>query len=185
MNKHPTIPPNPTQEAARAFAARLTIILAALAIVVAASFRILGRHTVPLWTRLHRAGARIARLMAGLPTRKPRLRPTHHRPGGPPAAPLPTAQAWLVRVLGHKAAVHAAQLEALLNAPETAALLAAAPSAARTLRPLCRLLGITPPEPPIPKPAPPGQAHHAHEPASPTILGLPCSPLPFHRTRAA
>jgi hypothetical protein len=135
-----------------------------------------------LWTRLARLTARltarfdalVARLAAG------------HSPAGRPAAParprtrsarkapaaglrLPRGQAWLIRLLPGEAASYGCQLQALLADPQMAALLAAAPEAGRILRPLCRLLAITPegllalpsaagkpaPKPRPAKPAPP------------------------------
>jgi len=131
-----------------------------------------------LWTRLARLTARfdalVARLAAG------------HSPAGRPAAParpctrsarkapaaglrLPRGRAWLIRLLPGEAASYGCQLQALLADPQMAALLAAAPEAGRILRPLCRLLAITPegllalpsaagkpaPKPRPAKPAPP------------------------------
>jgi len=57
---------------------------------------------------------------------------------------LPRGQAWLIRLLPGEAASYGCQLQALLADPQMAALLAAAPEAGRILRPLCRLLAITP-----------------------------------------
>ena len=72
------------------------------------------------------------------------------------AAPvaLPRRFGWLVRAGGHRAAGFGAQLQAALSAPEMIELLAAAPAAARLLRPLCRALAVelpgivAPPRPP-------------------------------------
>lgn len=150
------------------FARRFDLVLSGLVLLVAARFRTLGSHTVPLWTHLRRAIGRMDRLMARLAAG--RLRPA--RPRLSPPAPLmprppvvsrtpglPKTRAWLVRELGYMAAGYGGQLEFLLNDPETAALLAAAPSAGRILRPLCRMLGVTlpdflqlPPRPPRPRP---------------------------------
>jgi hypothetical protein len=49
---------------------------------------------------------------------------------------------WLVRAAGWEAAGFGAQLRAVLAEPEMVALLAAAPQAARVLRPLCRMLAV-------------------------------------------
>ncbi len=151
------------------FARRFELIIGALAVLVAARFRTLGvPHTVLLWGRLKRAIDRINHLMARLaagrlrPSR-PRSRPPAPPLPLPPAVPrppgLPRTELWLVRELGYMAAGYGSQLEALLNDSETAALLAAAPSAGRILRPLCRMLGVTlpdflqlPPRPPRPRP---------------------------------
>jgi hypothetical protein len=64
---------------------------------------------------------------------------------------LPRRFGWLVKIGGYRAAGYRAQLEMALQAPEMAALLAAAPQAARIMRPLCRALALEWPEPP-PKP---------------------------------
>ena len=168
---HPD-PLHPTpQHAATEFARRLNLILGALAILIAARFRILGDHTNPLWTRMNRIGRRITRLMARLaagrplPARQPRRGPRPQSPNPRLRAPeLPRSYAWLVRTLGYEAAAYRAQLEALLEGPEFAALFAASPDmaarAGRTLRPLCHLLALTPPialqrPPPPPRPARP------------------------------
>jgi len=59
---------------------------------------------------------------------------------------------WIIRKFGWRSAAYASQLDHLLNTAETQALFAEAPpeaikSLGRTLRPLCHLLGITPPKP--------------------------------------
>ncbi|MCC6718099.1 MAG: hypothetical protein IT555_09450 [Acetobacteraceae bacterium] len=134
---------------AAALALRLDSILAPLLLVITAGFRILGRFAQPVWTRFSRGRLRLARLLANLAAgRLPRLRaPRPGRTGGAPAPYSPQGRLWLVRKLGYRAAGHASQLNHLLQAPETQALLATAPPAAlaalgRTLRPLCRLLGV-------------------------------------------
>ena len=96
--------------------------------------------------------------------------------------PPPFSRAWIVQKLGHHAATYMSQLQFLIDAPETRALLAAAPPEAlkplgRTLRPLARLLGVDlpsnlrlPPRPPRirpPRPTPPIQPP---EPPSPHTL---------------
>jgi hypothetical protein len=164
----------------------LTLIVAGLQ--KAAAARASRDHAVAplvtlLWTRLARLTARfdalVARLTAG------------HSPAGRPAAPgrprtrparkapatgrLPRSQAWLIRLLPGEAASYGCQLQALLADPQMAALLAAAPEAGRILRPLCRLLAITPegslalpsaagkpaPRPRPAKPAPPPEPQSA------------------------
>ncbi len=151
--------------AAPAIAARLTIILMALAAVIAHAFLRNPRRVgiiVALWSRITRAARRFARLatrLAAGETPRP-SRPDGH--SGPPPARLPTARGWLVADLKHAGAVYAAQLETLLAEPLAAELLAASPAAARILRPLCRMLGIAaaqrtgkPAKPPTPIPPPP------------------------------
>ncbi len=145
---------NAASAPANAFLHGLGLILSALAHLTAARFRTLGPITVPLWQRIMRARSRLTRLIAHLAAgRLPRRdlrrgRPTH------PSAPrdrLPTGHAWLIRALGSEAAALAGQLETLLADPATKALLAAAPKALRSLRPLCRMLGLALPEPEAPE----------------------------------
>ena len=127
----------------------LGVILRSLAALVARRFPRDPRHAaliIPLWRHLTRAALRLdallARLAAGpLPPPKPR---TPHQ-GGPHRKPqFPTTNAWLIRALGAEAAAHAAQLNALLAAPEAADLLAC-PAARRTLAPIRRMLGLVEP----------------------------------------
>ncbi len=121
-----------------------------------------------LLDRLDRAAERLQALYdrwrAGtLP--KPRIRP--RRTASPaetprPALRLPRARLWLTARIGYRAAGHASQLTHLFAEPDFAAFLAAAPQAGRILRPICHMLGITPPpgarllpRPPRPRPTPP------------------------------
>ena len=163
-------------------ACRLSAILAALALLIAAQFRILGPVTVPLHARINRAARRLARLLVRLAAgRLPRphvARPG--RPGGPPSFQFSRRPAWLVEVLGYPAAGYASQLQALLHNPATQAALAAAPpsvcaAAARTLRPLCRLLGVTLPPTLQPPPAP------TPNPSPGIARGTPSPPQPAYR----
>lgn len=175
----------PTQNAAhpdsvRDLAARLDSILGGLLLLIAAQFRRLGPLTLPLWIRISRARQRLGRLLARLAdgTLPKPGKPRPGRPGGPPAAKLPRGQAWLVAILGYHAAGRSAQLNTLLADPAIAAAIAGAPphahvAIARTLRPLCRMLGIDPPD--CLRPAQPPGA-----PASP-----PAPPRPPGRYRAA
>ena len=55
---------------------------------------------------------------------------------------LPRRFGWLVLAGGHQAASVGSQLQAVLNAPEMVALLAASAQAGRILRPLCRALAV-------------------------------------------
>ncbi|MDE2582040.1 MAG: hypothetical protein KGL52_10420 [Rhodospirillales bacterium] len=72
-----------------------------------------------------------------------------HRPARP--LRLPRSFGWLLR-LGFEVRGSGSQLAALLNDPEMAALLAANPSLARMLRPLCRMLGLVLPGDPPARP---------------------------------
>ncbi len=164
MNYIPALPafdtPDPAHPAVL-FSARLDSVLAPLLLLIAAKFRYLGRFTLPLWTRVSRARQRLARLLANLANgRLPRRSPPRPgRKGGAPAPYSPHGNLWLVRVLGYHAAGFGSQLQFLLNDPEFQATLAAAPpSLGRTLRPICRLLGVTLPEPPRLPPRPPKPA---------------------------
>ena len=140
-----------SQQAATDLARRLDGIFVSIALVVAAQFRLLGPWTAPIWARFNRANRRLQALLAHLAAgRLPRPhvpRPRHPYTRDPmtaaPLPPLPRAQAWLVRMIGYHAAGYGAQLQTLLHDPATLAVLAAAPSAGRTLRPFCRLLGVT------------------------------------------
>ena len=57
---------------------------------------------------------------------------------------LPGGRGWLVRALGWEVVAFGSQLEALIAEPEMQALLARVPAAGRLLRPLCRMLGVSP-----------------------------------------
>ena len=57
-------------------------------------------------------------------------------------APLPRRFGWLVQIGGHQAACVGTQIQAVLNAPEMAELLAASVQAQRILRPICRALAV-------------------------------------------
>ena len=108
------------------------------------------------------------------------------RPGQPPPPldPLPQTFGWLLPLVPDAVGFRS-QLEYLLRDPEMAALLAAAPAPmARTLRPLCRMLGVTPP-PVLAAPAkahpPPARSQAAPAADSrppPSRRSLPKSPLP-------
>ena len=140
-----------SQQAATELAGRLDAIFAAIALVVAAHFRILGPWTSPIWARFNRANRRLQALLAHLAAgRLPRPHaPRERRPSTPdpmnpaPLLPLPRAWAWLVRKIGYRAAGYGAQLQYLLDDPAMLAVIVAAPTAGRTLRPFCRLLGVT------------------------------------------
>jgi hypothetical protein len=110
--------------------------------------RFAGPLLVRIFTRLHRLAARLTSLVARIeagslppppPTRPTAGRPTRRKPR------LPESSGWLVRVVPRTAA-YAAQVQALLDDPQTTALLQAAPHAGRILRPLCRMLAIPLPE---------------------------------------
>ena len=142
--------PTPVQASAPDLARRVGLIVAALAALVARRF-LRDPHLVslivPLWTRLTRTARSFDRLMPRVAANrlpKPRPpRPQRPTPSTARATPLPTGHGWLIRALGHEAAAYAGQLDSLLAEPGTADLLAAVPAAARILRPVGRMLGLT------------------------------------------
>ncbi len=81
------------------------------------------------------------------------VRPPRATPRNPPANPKPnqeyyppTSFAWLLHLFPNSGvAVAHFQLKTLLEEPETQSLIAAHPTLARSLRPLCRLVGLKTP----------------------------------------
>jgi hypothetical protein len=130
-----------------------------------------GPVIVLIWTRLRRATARfaalVARVRAGAPPKQgvnsrsdentrhtgeacPGPRAGSRYPGmlasflpGSPPRRLPTSFGWLIRAVP-AAACSRSQLQHLLSDPEITALLSAAPQIGRVLRPLCHMLAINP-----------------------------------------
>jgi hypothetical protein len=139
--------PSPqVQAAATDLARRIEFIFAPLLILIAARFRILGPVTLPLWKRINRTRQTLARLLATLAAgRLPRRQAPRPGRGGSTPIRLPTRHGWLLDMLLHEAAVFTMRLNALLDDPAMIATLAAAPGVARKLRPISRLLGISPP----------------------------------------
>jgi hypothetical protein len=128
-------------------------------------------------SRLRRYAARFTRLASFPQTRREAPRPS--RPRRPqPLLQTPRGNAWLLRLVPETAPV-AAQLRHLLTDPEMTALLAAAPKLRRTLRPLCRMLGIRqmpgirPAPSPLVPPATPGRTAPAH-----IVTAQPPPPMP-------
>ena len=142
--------------------------------LIVATHRWLGRT-------MRRFAALVARAEAGRLAPRPK-RPNSNpgprrtvRPPDPLAAPLPTGQGWLIPLLPMHAAAAGSQLQHWLAQPDTAALIEAAPTLGRMLRPLARMLAVTlppalqlpprarrqAPQPRRPRPAPPA----AHTPA--------------------
>ncbi len=150
-----------------------------------------------VYARLGRIASRFARLAARVPANAPprphRNRPHRNRPhpnrpdtpGPPPQATAPRAAAanrwahlprrpgWLLRLVPPMVYPAKSQLEYLLADPAMAALLAASPGLRRTIRPLCRMLGLPQPQAPQP-PAPQPPAPQAPEPNRPQ----PAAPEP-------
>ena len=56
----------------------------------------------------------------------------------------PRTFGWLTTLMKHHAALYTVRMEMVLAEPEMVALLTASPQAVRLLRPMCRMLGVTP-----------------------------------------
>jgi len=190
----PTAPPDlagphPVAEVARCLDAILFSFLA----LIAARFVLLGPLLTPVWTRVSRTRQRLLRLLARIAAghlpRPPRP------PGAPPrgsgtSIPFPNRRhGWLAMMLDHNARNYASQLSHLLHTPGVAEIIAASPGAARTLRPLCRMLGVDlplplrpPPRPPAPQRPPPAVAA---PPPPPAPSGTPERPIPRNILAAA
>jgi hypothetical protein len=155
-----------------------------------------GPLLIRIFSRLHRLAARlkslVARIEAGTPPQSRPARPTIGPRRRKPR--LPDGSGWLIRVVPG-AAVYAGQVQTLLDDPQTAALLAAAPQAGRILRPLCRMLAIplpetlrrtkpqSPPPPtgadiadPLARPPPPERTAHGTPGRAALATGLPPRP---------
>ena len=183
---------NPAGDLAR----QADIILNSILLLIAASFRILGVRTLPLWGRVSRIRQHLARLLAHLAagrlprphTSRPETARAPARERDPldtvPPPRLPRAHLLLVKLLGYRAAGFGAQIQHLLDQPAMAAALAASPGAARALRPLCHILGVTLPPilrlPPRPRPVKPARPK---PPPLPPLLPLypqrKPRPMPF------
>jgi hypothetical protein len=168
-------PSDTLRAAAPDLARRLGLTLGGLctAIVQGTAGQSLLRALIDLaWMRVNRTRHRLERLLARVAAgwlprpaaprapvapRDPSV-PRRTRVCAPALGRLPRARAWLVRVAGWRAAGSGSQLEHLLTDPAMAEFLAAVPSAARMLRPLCRTLGISPPVLGFPPPPPPRPA---------------------------
>ncbi len=142
------------------------------------------------WARLGRTIQRFERLVALWQSGKlprPRTRGPRAKRPATPKPRLPRGQAWLVRrVQDYNVNTRASQLQHFLaNTPELQDFLTAAPQANRLLRPLCRMLGLTPPggkPPPAPRPAkpPPKPRPTRIWPPAAATSGTPPRPLaPF------
>jgi len=171
---------SPTLSSAPDFVARLGIILAGLAALVARRFLRDPFHApliVPLWTHITRAARRLTRAFTRLASgcapksRRSHAAGPHHRPV------FPTRRAWLVRALGPEAAAYASQLAFLLAEPAAAEALAGSLAARRTLAPIRRMLGLVAPRPRRPRvrvrPQPPPAPVAAPRPIPPPWLRDP------------
>ncbi len=188
------------------FLDHLTQIVATLRSVIAAIAHPLVQRAparAPFFLVLHNRVGRAARLLTRLfdlwqQGRLPPPRPSQAgRPRTTPSAPpirFPRSRAWLVRIGGHRIAGSGSQLQHFLQRPDIPDFLAAAPQAARHLRPLCRMLGVEIPpalavlrDPPIirkpraatPKPAAP-PAEPLRRPLPPYVLAAARAWRPRH-----
>jgi len=116
--------------------------------------RAAGPLGVLIWNRLCRMRVRFialtTRVRAGtLPAAAPvRPRAATPRPAASrPPSLLPRQFGWLLRLVPEPWRINAwrVPLEEVLADPETVALVAAGPQAGRILRPMCRMVGVTPP----------------------------------------
>ncbi len=135
---------------------------------------------VPLCLRLRRALGRLERallrpaggIVAGVRRRGPvkvAVAPTR------PAVRLPGGFGWLVRRLGWEAAGYGSQLAHLLEDPAMRAALQALPAVGRILRPIARMLGVTPPAKVVPQSE--GQEVEV-SPVAAEYADAPCPPPP-------
>ncbi len=103
--------------------------------------------TIHLIRLTHRLRILIERgpLPARPPRTTPRATPANPKPSTIEYYP-PTSFAWLLRLFPNSGvAVAHFQLKTLLDEPETQSLIAAHPTLARSLRPLCRMVGLKTP----------------------------------------
>jgi hypothetical protein len=160
--------PNPSTPELRAaapiLAARFAAIITPLLPIINLFEYLLGPLVITVHNRFSRARSRLASVMARYAAGNLQTRAQKPRKGGPrEQIRIPTSRNWLYATFCRNearrptAALYRGQLEALLNEPEFAELIAI-PQAARILRPLCRMLGIAAPAiPSLPprKPRPP------------------------------
>ncbi len=168
------------------FAAIIDLLHRAVAARIAGG-ALAGPLIILICGRLRRMARRFASLAARhvagrlhIRRRAPSPRPARRR-SGPPGW-YPRGHAWLVRLVP-AAAGGGSQLQYLLAEPEMADFLAAAPQAGRILRPLCRALGIRPPETLRLKPparrtpaSPPPAASPSDPPPAPALAPGACGP---------
>jgi hypothetical protein len=163
-----SLPPQPTTLTGR-FQATIRALVTALegrSAVMLFAFRMLisrriidrAREVVRLIEAL-RAGTLLTRRSPAPGLTRMRRTLDDAEPGAAAAGPkavLPRGFGWLLPLVPCQAACCGAGLLNLLEDPEMAELLAASPRLVRTLKPLCRMLGVRMPKVPAPiPPAPP------------------------------
>ena len=177
MNSAPQPQATPALRAlAPGFAVRFDTLITNLLALIAHAFLKHPRHArdiLALWRRLRLMSQRFTRLMARIaenrPPRAPSARVRHPRaPSTEPTKPhrFPRTNAWLRTALLHHGVCHAGVFDTLLNDPDLAALIAHSQTAARILRPLARMLGLT--LPPLPQPTTPTPTKPAPTHPTPT-----------------
>ena len=136
----------PTYSAPDAISADLRMILRGLMVALGA-WRLEGVLALALYRRVGLVAGRMERMLvrfrAGKLWRVPqRETASGLRARGKVGFALPRRFGWLVQKGGHTAACAGLQLQAVLNTPEMAELLAASAQARRILRPICRALAV-------------------------------------------
>ena len=142
--------PDDAPELARRFA----WIMAGLGALIARRFLKmphLSRFTVQLWNYLNRATRRFYRALTCKPAkvRAPRARGDRKDVERARPVALPSGRGWIVRELGWEAAAYLGAMEVLLAEVATRTALLDAPRAGRILRPICRMLGVSPAVTPV------------------------------------
>lgn len=163
-----------------------TILTGLRDLVAAAAHKDVANRAILILACRHigRVTARLLRLMeqwrAGTLPKPGKPRPG--RPSRPRATPrLPMRRAWLRALAGHNVTNRATGLATLLASPDFAEFIAAAPQAARHLRPLWRMVTSLPPPPAI---APPPRPRRAPRPRPPRPPAPPLN-LPAYVQQAA
>ncbi len=145
-----------------------------------------------VWCKLRSTGARILRIAAALEAGTLRLNPPRPLPPLPPrsdatlAVPkprrkgLPTGFGWLLRRVT-ALSFGRSQLQYLLNEPDMADLIQAAPPIAHHLRPICRMLGVAPPPGLFPARRPPRRQPKPPAPPKPEAAAAEKSPAEANR----
>ena len=154
----PQPPPPAALPEASAFAEALARVVGTLLMYIFQRLHALAPIGPEVYRRITRPHQRIQRLMASLATgtwkaakpRAPRARKTPETPRPKPPY-VPQGHGWLGSKYDYFIRGYFAQVEHIFTRPETLTLLATLPpealkSLGRSVRPLCRMFAITPPE---------------------------------------
>jgi hypothetical protein len=154
-------PPSPTQRFALAIEGLYAAVAARIGQPRTMGPLMTGALIVLICARLRRLGARFQALAQKIQAGTLRAWPARARPPRPRATPpdvtrLPVHRlGWLIELVPYHAACWGEAMREVMTSPEVAAMIAATPRMARVLRPLCRMLAITPDFlPPLPPRAP-------------------------------